>query len=146
LWLIALNSVFTFALCASDEDARATLSGTWTSQGDASNGASTWVFEPKADSLKITHTEGASTVSEFECNTMGQGCKVKEGGKHATVSLWFNGGKLVELETQGSEVRKRRFSVNGDGEQMDVEVILVSAGGKQETMHLKRVRVTADSK
>ncbi|MES1262451.1 MAG: hypothetical protein ABUS49_12010, partial [Acidobacteriota bacterium] len=146
LWLIGLNSALTLGLWANDDAARATLTGTWTSQAEAPSGASTWAFEARADAIRITHGEGAATVSDFECNTLGQVCKVKESGKRATVSLWFNGGKLVELETQGSAVTKRRFSVNGDGEQMDLEVIPVSPGGKPEMLHLKRVRATPEGK
>lgn len=76
---------------------------------------------------------------------MGRECKIREGGKSATVSMWFNGPKLVELETRGSDVIKRRFSVDEKGETMDVEVIPISQGSKPEVLHFKRIEVAAQN-
>jgi hypothetical protein len=53
--------------------------------------------------------------------------------------MWFNGPKLVEIEARGTEVVKRRFSVTGDGDRMDVETIPIVPAGKSETRHFKRV-------
>lgn len=55
------------------------------------------------------------------------------------MSLWFNGPKLVELETRGTEIVKRRFSIAGDGDTMDLETIPIFPSGKIETAHFKRV-------
>jgi hypothetical protein len=55
------------------------------------------------------------------------------------VSMCFNGPKLVELETRGNQVVKRRFTVTGDGDTMDLETIPIVPTGKSETTHLRRV-------
>jgi hypothetical protein len=60
------------------------------------------------------------------------------------VSLWFNGPKLVELETRGSEVVKRRFEIisQGDGanEVMEMELIPIVPSEKTQTFRYKRVQ------
>jgi hypothetical protein len=49
--------------------------------------------------------------------------------------MWFNGPKLVELETRGAQVVKRRFSITGDGDTMDLETIPIVPTGKSEITH-----------
>jgi hypothetical protein len=141
-------SVCAFALCfaltAFGDEAVNRFVGSWTVQGDPANGAPvTWVFETKGDSLKIDQMKGGEKLAEFECNTMGRECEMKEGGKKASVSMWFNGPKLVQLETKGSEIVRRRFQINPKGDAMDVEITPVSQGGKAETLHLTRAQVAA---
>jgi hypothetical protein len=53
--------------------------------------------------------------------------------------MWFNGPKLVELETSGTQVVKRRFSITGNGDTMDLEAIPIAPVGKVETSHFKGV-------
>jgi hypothetical protein len=50
---------------------------------------------------------------------------------------------LVELETTGSEVVKRRFKVTGDRDTMDLETIAIAPAAKDETTHFKRVSAVA---
>src|SRR6476620_8082652 len=88
------------------------LAGTWAAQGDkGATDTTTWVFEEKGDSLKVTRMQGTRKLAEFECNTVGKDCEFNDAGKKARVSMWFLGPKLVELEVKGAEVIKRRFSV-----------------------------------
>ena len=96
-----------------------------------------------ADSIHVTISSGAQTVAEFECNTVGKECAVKDAGRKSKVSMWFNGPKLVELETSGTQVVKRRFSIAGDGDTMDLETIPIAPVGKVETSHFKRVSPVA---
>jgi hypothetical protein len=138
----------TVALCfgtaAFGDDAVKPLAGTWTAQADTGgDAATTWVISRKGDAVKIAEMKGTEKLSEVECNTMGRECQFKEDGKKATVSMWFNGPKLVELETKGSDVVKRRFGVNEKGDAMDVEITPISENGKPEVVHFKRVEVTA---
>ncbi len=83
---------------------------------------------------------------EFDCNTLGRECQVNDAGKQVTVSLWFNGPVLVELETRGSQVIKRRFKPVGDGNALELETTLISSGGKPDTIHLARVQSAAQAR
>ncbi len=116
---------------------RAKLSGAWQSETTA---GATWILDQKPGTVHITCSEGDRTVAEFECNTMGHECEMKESGKSAKVSMWFSGSKLVVLETRGREVVKRRFSVAEQGDTLNLEVIRVMPEGKTETLRFRRVQ------
>jgi hypothetical protein len=122
---------------------RAKLIGTW--QLDATTGQpdAAWAIEADGDRIRITQSRGGEKIAEFECNTMGKECKIKDSGHQATVSMWYNGPKLVALEMHGSDVLKRRFVVTGDGNTMQVELISIAPARKTETLQLKRVEASA---
>ena len=84
---------------------------------------STWDLEGAESPVRVTNSKGTKTVAEFECNTVGKECAVEDAGRRSKVSMWFNEPKLVELETRGTEIVKRRFSITGDGDTMDLETI-----------------------
>src|SRR5215471_6941590 len=89
-----------------DNAAREKLVGIWQAQESGDSGG-VWTIEAKSgDVLKLSETHGDQKLLEIECSTSGKDCKVKDLGKNATVSLWFNGDKLVGLETKGDEVVK----------------------------------------
>ncbi|HXK03387.1 MAG TPA: hypothetical protein VMS37_13355 [Verrucomicrobiae bacterium] len=136
--------LFLLAAAALGDDTadRDKLIGKWT-QGSA-DADETWSLETVGDSLRVTHILKQKS-DEFECNIMGHDCDVKLAGKRAKVSLWFNGGMLVELETRGNEVLKRRFKA-GEGDTLQIEVIPINPGGKPEMEHFKRVQVSAERK
>ncbi len=48
------------------------------------------------------------------------------------------GPKLVEMETTGTQVVKRRFTVTGNGDTMDLQNYLLVPDGQAETTHFKR--------
>ena len=123
---------------ADDDSSRAKLLGRWQSDGNA-EAKSTWALEGLGDSIHVTLSNGTQTVADFECNTVGRECAVKDAGRKSKVSMYFNGPRLVELETKGTQVVKRRFSLTGEGDTMDVEIIPIAPEGKSETMHFKRV-------
>jgi hypothetical protein len=133
--------MFSVAAFAGDGD-RAKLMGGWESQ----TGTDHWMFEAKGDAVHVTYLQGDKKLADFECDTDGKDCATKVGGHSAKVSLWFNGSKLVELETRGSEVVKRRFAVAGAGEEMDLEIIPIASDSRAETLHFKRARVAAGNK
>ena len=56
--------------------------------------------------------------------------------------MWFNGPRLVELETHGSEVIKRRFRALEKDGAMEIEVIPISPNGKTETVQLQRISLS----
>lgn len=129
---------------ADDEGDRQKLIGSWEQQGAAEGGpASSWTFSPTKDLIRVTQLEGGNKVAEFSCGTEGSGCEVKAAGKKATVSMWFNGPMLVEMETKGSDVVKRRFKILSPGDVMEMEVIPIVPGGKTETLEFKRAQLAA---
>jgi hypothetical protein len=60
--------------------------------------------------------------------------------------MWFNGAKLVEVETTGNPVIKRRFGVTGDGDSMELEIIPIAPDGSSTVAHFKRVSTDLSKK
>lgn len=133
------------ALAFADEQGdRQKLIGSWELQGAAENSpASSWTFSPAKNLIRVTQLEGSNKVAEFSCGTEGKACEIKDSGKKATVSMWFNGPLLVQMETKGSDVVKRRFKILAQGDVMEMEVIPIVPGGKTETFQFKRVQLAA---
>jgi hypothetical protein len=139
--------VLAFGVAAfADDTDRAKLMGAWESQGETDSGRVTWLFESKGDAVRVTYFRGSQKLAEFECDTDGKDCPTKVAGHSAKVSLWFNGSKLVELETRGSDVVKRRFAIAGAGEEMDEEIIPIASDSKAETLHFKRSKSAPSGK
>ena len=129
---------------ADDQSDRQKLLGSWELQGTPENSsASSWTFSPTKNLIRVTQMEGGNKVVEFSCGTEGITCEIKAAGKKATVSMWFNGPRLVEMETKGSDVVKRRFKILSQGDVMEMEVIPIVPGGKTETFQFKRAQLTA---
>lgn len=124
-----------------DYDPHDKLIGSWRASAADASGA-VWVLEAKADNIHVTQSQGGQAVVEFECNTMGRECEVKDNGKRAKVSMWFNGPALVAMETRGSDVTKRRFTILEQGDTMEVEVTPIVPAGKAEVVKLQRVPVS----
>lgn len=136
-------SLFAATAWAADSADHSKLGGAWQVQGEARTGpASVWVLEEKGDAIHVTYSQGDQKLSEFECNAMGRECEIKDSGRQAKVSMWFSGPKLVELETKGSEVVKRRFALSGQGDTMELEVIPIVPVGRSETKLLKRIQTS----
>jgi hypothetical protein len=127
--------VTVFALQA--DDGRSRLVGTWAS-GASADARGTWVLTAPGEAMHITYLQNDQKVSEFECNTVGRECQSKQSGKPVKVSMWFNGPKLVVMETRGSDVVKRRFHVSDDGQKLELETIPIVPQGKSETVQLTR--------
>ncbi len=130
--------VLVSAALADDDALRSKLTGSWQAQGDAKD-VSKWTFERKPDAIHVATSDGSKTLSEFDCKMGGQECDIKDSGHKAKVTVWFLGPKLVETETIGSRVVKRRFAVTGDGDTMEMEIIPIEPQGKTETATFKRV-------
>jgi len=127
-------------LFGDDTAARARLIGAWQPQDPGNKDAGSWTFESKgADVMHVIYSVGDQKIVEFECGTTGQECKVKDSGKSAKVSMWFSGPSLVELETRGEEVVKRKFGV-GDRGSLEVEVVPIQPDGKTEKIEFRRIK------
>ncbi len=145
--VIAFAIVFFSVAAFGDQTGdRARLMGAWQldkSGTDLKDAASVWSFEGKGDAVHITASDGDRKITDLECNTIGKECEVKESGRAVKVSMWFNGPKLVELETQGDQIVERRFQVTGQGDTLEIEVLPLSPSGKTEVLRLKRLQVAA---
>jgi hypothetical protein len=129
---------------ADDQSDREKLIGSWELQSPAENmPATSWTFFATGHSMRVKQLGDASEVADFDCATDGKPCEIKAGGKQATVSLWFNGSSLVEMETKGSDVVKRRFKIRPASYIMDMEVIPIVPGGKTQTFGFKRVQLAS---
>jgi hypothetical protein len=134
--LLALSPVL---LTGDDASPRDRLVGAWQPQDSGAKDAGVWTLAQKTgDVMHITYSVGDEKVLEFDCATTGKECKIKDSGKSATVSLWFNGNRLVALETRGPEVVKRRFAA-ADGDSLEVEMIPISPDGKTEKVVFHRI-------
>ena len=123
---------------ADDEADRDKLIGKWQEQGKGADAA--LVLETKGDDLHVVRSLGGGKEEEFACNIMGRDCEVKLAGHKAKVTMWFNGPMLVELETRGSEIVKRRFKIVADGDTMEVENIPLAPAGKTTVTKWERKR------
>lgn len=138
--LFAIAVLTTAAFCDDVSD-RAKLLGAWQPAESTPKEAVTWKLESKgSDVLRVTQSLGDQTLLVFECATNGQECDTKESGKAMKVSLYFNGPKLVEWETRGKQVVKRRFGIAEDGVTLEMEIIPITAAGKAETLRFHRAQ------
>ncbi len=137
--LPAFVLMFTAIGFADDQTDRQKLNGTWQSDGGAQ---STWTLTSSGDGIHMVSASQGQPVDDFNCNTSGKECSVKHAGHSSKVSMWFNGSKLVELETTGSQTLRRRFNVTGNGDTLEVETTNVTAGGAPDVTHFKRAPVS----
>ena len=132
--LLLAGSAFT-----GEDSSRDRLMGRWQQSDRNGETKSTWVLESARGSIHVTNSNGTQTVAEFKCNTVGKECAGTDAGRPSKVSMWFNGPKLVELETRGTQVVKRRFSTTVDGDTMELETIPIVPAGKSDITHFKRI-------
>lgn len=131
------------AVLADDVSDRAKLLGSWQAQDVSGKEATVWVLEMKGMALHISESLGDMKISEFECVPKGVECAGTVAGNKATVSMYYDGPALVQLETKGSDVTRRRFTVTGQPDMMDLELRPIVGPGKVETLHLKRIKISA---
>jgi hypothetical protein len=113
---LAVIAAVSLPLAADTQSDRDGLIGTWTESG----GAHGWVIESNASGLHMTQLEASAPVADFSCATDGHDCDIKISGKKGKVSLYYNGSALIQLETKGSLITKRKFSINGNGLKVEV--------------------------
>jgi hypothetical protein len=143
LTVILLLSLGAEALADGQSD-RQKLIGSWEPRGAAENSpASSWTFSTGRNLIRITQLDGGIQVADFARGTEGTSREIKTAGKKAMVSMWFNGPRLVEMETKGSEAVERRFKILPQGDVMEMDVIPIVPGGKTETLQFKRAQFSA---
>ena len=145
--MIALAAVMLCVpLLADDVSDRAKLIGNWQRQDDSTKAAAVWLLEMKGAALHITESLGDQRVSEFECPPKGADCEGTVEGMKASASMYYDGPALVQLMTKESDVTRRRFAVTGQGDLMEIEVMPIVGSEKAETLHLKRIKTSAESR
>jgi len=95
---------------ADDASARAQLIGAWQQQDASGKAISVWVVETNGNALRITNSQGDQKLIEIECRP-GAECEGTSAGKKFKVAMYFSSPTLVQLETVGSDVIKRQFTV-----------------------------------
>jgi hypothetical protein len=137
LYLVLLSGLT--CLVWGDSSNRPDLTGSWRIEPGKSEIHSkvpaqlTWHIEQKDDSIRlIQQFDDKKKPDELRCKTDGKDCKVKQEGRATTVSFYYNGPVLVELESQGEDaVVKKRLQVSPDGSTLTVEVLHILPAGKQ---------------
>jgi hypothetical protein len=127
---------------ADQQSDRASLIGSWVQSG-GSNG---WIINSAADGLHITEIEGSGTVADYQCKLDGHDCDVKVSGHKVAISMYFNGAILVQIETRGDQIVKRRFTVEPAGNTLKVETIPMMAHAQPEEMEFERGQPTTAKK
>jgi hypothetical protein len=131
---LTLAALLGSACLFGDDDAeRAKLIGSWRADAPALQ----WSFSYTTTSVKVTENDGGNTIADFACTVDSKPCDIKIGGKKASVSFWFNGGILIEMETLGKDTVQRRFAVDS-GDALKIEVVPMEGRGKHETLQYKR--------
>jgi hypothetical protein len=142
LRIVAVGALLAAAAAADDDASRAKLMGSWETV-EAGKDAQTWTFQPKdpkGDVLHVTNASPQKTMMEFDCDSFGHDCVVKDNGRNAKVSLYYNGPKLIQMETRGPFICKRIFLITGDGDTMDLTQEVYAPSAKTETLHFRRVQ------
>ena len=137
IWAVALGAT---ACLAQDSVDREKLMGSW--EAGQSDTHSVWTLETQGASLHLTNSLADKKLTEFTCE-LGKECEVKDAGRKVKVTMYFNGPKIVVMETRGEEVFKRRFGVAETGNVLEVEIIPVVPDGKAETTKFTRVQTVA---
>ena len=145
LRIAVLGSLLLAGFAVADDDAsRAKLMGSWQSL----DSTQAWSFQQKGgpdEVIHVTNVLGPKTTMEFDCDSFGHDCATKVNGHAAKVSLYYNGPKLVQIETRGSTIMKRVFVITGDGDTMDMVQDTIAPTSKTETVHFKRVAAAPPS-
>jgi len=138
--LLLIASVAGPLLLAAD---RPDLNGSWQVDATKSDVHShlppglTWDIQQTDDKIQITERVGDKNVSQLTCQTNGKDCVVKDAGHSAKASFYYNGPMLVELETMGDNVTKKRLRTADDGT-LTVEVMHINPSSKDEKIVLTK--------
>jgi hypothetical protein len=136
--LAALAALLVGLAGAADQSDRDKLSGTWQTPGDAA-AREVWTLAFEGEDVRVKRTGPGEKSSEIRCNTAGRECEARSAGKPVKVSIWFNGPKLVVMETNRDDVLKRRFHATADGSVVEMEIIPIVPRGDEQTIRLTKV-------
>ena len=140
--LYALLAFTALAAQADNLADRAHLIGHWVQNG----GSAAWIIDGASGELRVTEIGRDAPVAGFLCNTDGHDCQVKIAGHKAIVSLYYNGPALVQLETIGEQIVKRRFTILPSGNTMKVEVMPMSGHAPSQELEFERGQPFVSSK
>ena len=137
-WMLTIGAA---AAVWADSAARPDLNGSWRLNPSASEihsrtpDALTWQIEQGDNSIHLVqHAQEGKKGDDIRCATDGKDCKAKDEGRSVSVSFYYNGPVLVELESAGQNhdtVVKKRMHLSDDGSKLIVEVIHIMPAGKQ---------------
>lgn len=145
---IAISLLVASTNAGADEGAdQERLVGLWQLQSrSASNTLTDWIFVVNGGTLQVTQLDGGKVIIKFQCSIYGSTCKITTGNSMGTISVWHDQAALVEMETKGSVIIKRRFAVLAQGNVMEMEVIPVVPSGRAETFRFRRLQAAAQGK
>jgi hypothetical protein len=108
------------------------FSGSWELKKDGQPGAvSKLLINQREDEVHIRDSDVQRDMqTNLKCGTKGVECKARVDGRDARVTLWYNGPSLVEMETIGDDVRKKRLTLSEDGKTLTLEVVSIVPAGK----------------
>jgi hypothetical protein len=146
--LISAALLIAAAPLLADEPGRPSFSGTWQLDPASSEIHSrisndlVWTIDQKDEDIHFVES-GDEKGGKFEitCGTRGADCKTKEAGKPVTISFWYNGAALVEMETEGKgeAVTKKKMQLSGDGSSLIVDIThILPVGRSPEKYVLKK--------
>jgi hypothetical protein len=122
-----------------DDPARPSFSGTWHLDPASSRIHSrisndlVWTIDQKDEDIHFIETgDERGGKLEITCGTRGADCKTKEAGRPLTISFWYNGAALVEMETEGKgeAVTKKKMQLSADGSSLVVDVTHIMPEGR----------------
>ncbi len=122
-----------------DDGAKPSFTGTWRLDAASSQIHSristdaTWTIDQRDEDIHFIATgDERGGKLDITCGTRGADCKTKEAGKAVTVSFWYNGPALVEMETEGKgeAVTKKKMVLSEDGSSMVVEITHILPEGR----------------
>ena len=128
---------------AYDVTDRGKLFGSWELDMQAADSPVTWTLMKKENGAVVTNREEDKIVANYECKLDGSTCQNKVGKDKVELSMWFNGPKLVLMETKGDRILKRRFHALAQGDVLELEIIPLVPDGQLKTLHFKRVELSA---
>ncbi len=128
---------------AQDDAERAKLNGAWQAQ-EAGATQPVWNIQQTATGMRVVSSQGDKKIVEFVCD-FAKECEAKDAGKKVKVTLYFNGPKLVVMETRGEQVVKLRFGFGDTADVMELETLPVAPAGPTQTAHFTRLQ-TASAK
>ncbi len=115
--------------------AKPNLGGKWKidpARSDGLEGVTLSIQMKDDDTVHYLLQNQNGVTSEFDCATDGRTCDMMDSGHKAKVSLWYNGGTLVMMETRGNNVVKRKLSVTGAT--LNIEVVPIVPQGRTDKL------------
>jgi hypothetical protein len=130
---------------ASGQQSRPDFSGKWQLNAEKSklhSGKASCVnvtIEQKGASIHVVKTlkdgNGKESVEEFTCTTDGKDCNAKS----AKVSLWYDGGSLVELDVADGLVSKSSMTIGDGAKTISITVSYISPQAEADDLVLEKM-------